>query len=159
MKTIISLIVIGLSVLMSQAQVKVYDETKASQFEKNLVSTAIKLADTFGPDWEVKNAIKIEISGPIVFQNDYDERPEIQKQVGRTYYEVTFFPQDPSSFGYKILSDAGIWSDGTPMRVGFGNGYGRQFFFHSYEELKDRADLKVPYEKPEPIIIDWQVQN
>ena len=149
MKTIISLIVMGLSVLMSQAQVKVYDEAKASQFEKNLVSTAIKLADTFGPDYEVKNAVKIEISGPIVFQ-DYDQRPEIQKNIGRTYYDVTFFPQDRSSYSWGFLSKASIWSDGTPQCVGFGNGMGIQFFFKTYEEVIKQPDyLKIPLEKVE----------
>ena len=146
MKPIISLIIMGLSVLMSQAQVIVYNEAKASQFEKNLVSTAIQLANTFGPDYEVKKAVRIEISGPLVFQ-DTDMRPEIQKNVGRTYYEVKFFPHDPTSYNFHYLSEAYIWSDGTPQRVGFGNGWGISFFFKSFEELKNRADLKVPLQK------------
>ena len=146
MKTIISLIIMGLSVLMSQAQVIVYDEAKASQFEKKLVSTAIEVSDTFGPDYEVKNAVRVEISGPIVFEHT-DMRPEIQKNVGRTYYEVKFLPQDPSSYNFHYLSEACIWSDGTPQCVGFGTGWGINFFFSSFEELKNRTDLKVPLQK------------
>ena len=146
MKTIISLIIMGLSVLMSQAQVVVYNEAKASQFEKKLVSTAIEVSDTFGPDYEVKNAGKVEISGPLVFQ-DTDMRPEIQKHVGRTYYDVTFFPQDPSSIIYSRLSTVSILSDGTPLFVIFGNSYGVNFFFRSFEEQKKHPSFTVPMEK------------
>ena len=151
MKSIIFLIIMGLSVLMSQAQVTVYNETKASQFEKNLVSTAIKLADTFGPDYEVKNAVRVEINGPIVFQHT-DMRPEIQKNVGRTYYDVTFFPQDPSTYEWGYLSKASIWSDGEPRVVDFGNGYGINFLFKSFEEQKNNPNhMKVPLQKVEKV--------
>ncbi|MDE6377443.1 MAG: hypothetical protein K2K72_01715 [Duncaniella sp.] len=143
MKTIISLIIMGLSVLMSQAQVIVYDETKASQFEKNLVSTAIQLADTFGPDYEVKNAVRVEINGPFVFQHDeiYDRIAEIQKNDGRTYYDVTFYAPDPSSYDLGYLSKASIWSDGKPKAVSFGNGFGIHSYFSSFEDLKKQANF------------------
>ncbi len=155
MKTIISLIIMGLSVLIGQAQVTVYDETKASQFEKNLVSTAIILADTFGPDYEVKNAVRIEISGPFVFQAD-DKRPEIQKHVGRTYYDVSFFPQDRSSYEWGYLSKAQIWSDGEPWGVLFGNGMGVSFFFKSFEEKKNQPDhMTIPLQKIEKRQAIW----
>lgn len=147
MKTIISIIIMSLSILICNAQDVVYNETTASQFDKNLVSTAIQVSNAFGPDYKVNNASKVEISGPFVFHSD-DMRPEIQKNEGKVFYVVTFFPQDTTSFDYGYLSKVAIWSDGKPQDVIFGNGYGRNFFFSSFEAQKKHIDLKkIPFQK------------
>lgn len=147
MKTIISIIIMGLSILMCNAQDVVYNETTASQFDKNLVSTAIQVCNAFGPDYKVNNATKVEINGPFVFHSD-DMRPEIQKNEGKKFYVVTFFPQDTTSFDYGYLSKVSIWSDGTPQDVIFGNGYGRNFFFSSFESQKKHTNInKIPLQK------------
>lgn len=147
MKTIFSLVIMVLSTLICNAQDRVYNECSASQFDKGLVSTAIQVSNTFGPDYKINDATKVEISGPFKFASD-DNRPEIQKNNGREFYVVTFLPQDTTSFDYGYLSKVSIWSDGQPQNVTFGNGYGRNFLFSSFEAQKKHTDIKkIPLQR------------
>ena len=76
-----------------------------------------------------------EVSELQVFQ-DTDNRPQVQRHVGRRYYIVTI-PHDPTKdfFAWNYAAKVYIWEeDGEPQGVIFGNGMGVNFFFRSYRE-------------------------
>lgn len=136
MKNFILFLVIMLSVSISEASEKEFNKDSASNFEKKLVEKARTVSMTLGPDFNVDGAKKIVIEGPITFE-DYDEREEVQKYVGQLYYEVTFCPEETSCPKYNYISKVDIWSDMTPQGVIYSGGFGFNFFFCSFEELKE----------------------
>ena len=123
------------------------DTLNESNRNDYLISLSKEIVKTFGPDYYRDMAPVITDS---VFET-IDERPEIKKNVGREYYEVTY-PYDKSKeiLDFDFSAKVKVWKDtGEPLEVIFGNGYGRNFFFIPYDELiKERSAIEqIPYEQ------------
>ena len=120
--------------------------------EAYLIKLGKEVTKAFGPGYyrEYKQPI---ISKPKKFK-DNDMRPEIQANIGRKYYVVTFL-YDPSkeTLDWNHASQVEIWKDtGEPMGATFGNGYGKDFIFDSYEEqLRSPDKTIVPYQQAPPL--------
>lgn len=118
------------------ASEKIFSKDSASNYDKQLVEMAKVVSKTLGPDYDVDSAKKIIIEGPLTYESD-DPRREIQKFVGQQYYEITFCPNESSCPEYSYISKVCLWTDGTPQHVIFSEGYGFNFFFQSFEDLKN----------------------
>ena len=120
--------------------------------EAYLIKLGKEVTKAFGPGYyrEYKQPL---ISKPEKFK-DNDMRPEIQANIGRKYYVVTFL-YDPSKekLDWDFASKVEIWQDtGEPMGAIFGNGYGRDFIFDSYEEQLRWPDRPItPYQQAAPL--------
>lgn len=121
--------------------------TRANR-EAYMISLGNEVTRAFGPGYYRKYK-RSHISKAKKFQ-DGDMRPEIQKNIGRRYYTVTFL-YDPSKevLEWNFASKVDIWQDtGEPIEVVFGNGYGINFLFQSYEEQLRSINRKVvPYQQ------------
>jgi hypothetical protein len=120
--------------------------TKESR-EAYLIALGRQVTRDFGPGYYREFGAPV-ISEEEQFQDCYDMRPEIQKNNGREYYMVTFL-YDPSkeTLEWNFASQVEIWKDtGEPMGVIFGNGYGINFFFRSYQrQLRSIKRKIIPY--------------
>ena len=120
--------------------------TNRRHVNKRLIAKSVEAIKRIGPGYYREKATPRITEG--IFESN-DQREEIQKNIGREYYEITF-PYDASEerldFGFS--AKVKIWKDNEePAEVIFGNGYGRNFFFKSYsEQLKDSMDT-VPYQQ------------
>lgn len=126
------------SIVMSVISMSAQTNHKNQTLNDTLVSIAEEVSQTFGPDYHVnKDAVKI--SGPFVFHAE-DSRKEISQNEGREYYMVSFENKDDETKEFMpYLSKIKIWKDSLqPQDVIFGNGFGRNFFFESYKEQKNK---------------------
>lgn len=97
---------------------------------------------------EYKDPLISEIK--VLSHEDADNRPEMQKLVGRKYYSVSFqYNKDVELFEMDYASCVCIWADdGRPWCVDFGNGWGYVFTDIPYEQyVKSKKKVKIPYEK------------
>ena len=105
--------------------------------KETLIRTAENVAMTFGPAYVpyFNGAIisDIQIFTKHLFE---DRRPQIRKQIGRKFYTVTFtYDSTAVKFDFGFAARVRIWKDtGEPLDVIFGNGWGRNFFFETFEE-------------------------
>lgn len=120
---------------------KHFEESKM----RTLIETAKNVAITYGPAY-VSFFKDANVSDVQVFQNeDYgDSFPEIQKQIGRKYYTVTFtYDKSSVKFAFDYAAKVRIWQDtGEPLDVIFGNGMGRNFLFLSFKEQTNHSAKK-----------------
>lgn len=143
MKYLIIALAASLATIFAQAQ----DIQLPASNQSAMIDTAIEVANTFGPGYDVSNAATVEFSGPHSFVAE-DERTEIQSCNGREYYTITFVPHNPQEYNFPYLAKVNIWADGTPQDVLFGNGWGRNFFFESYQQQKAEKNIEqVPLQK------------
>ena len=112
-----------------------------------LIAKSVEAIKRIGPGCYREKATPRITEG--IFESN-DQREEIQKNIGREYYEIVF-PYDESEerLDFDFSAKVKIWKDnGEPAEVIFGNGYGRNFFFKSYsEQLKDSTLHTVPYQQ------------
>lgn len=134
-KIVVTTILSMLAFIVCFASEKVYEDINASTFDKGLVRKAKSISKEFAPNYNVDLADTITIAGPYKFESD-DEREEIKRHVNQEYYEITFKQKGNSPYAFNFISKVAIWTDGTPQSVLYGNGYGINFLFNSYEELK-----------------------
>lgn len=123
-----------------------FSQMNKEQREEYLIALGKELTLTFGPDYYSEQGTPVISEG--VFESEGNDRPEIQRNVGRAYYQITF-PTDRLDFNY--ASEVRIWKDtGEPLAVIFGNGYGKTFLFISYEEqIRQKDSIRtIPYEQP-----------
>lgn len=138
---------ISLSIAAQSIDLRTLSTTNRNSY---LINLAKEVTETFGPGW-YQGAIVAQVSDSVKeFKDEFDLRPEIQKNVGRKYYTVTFLYDDATKKKVKWskASIVTIWEDdGTPMEVIFGNKEGRNFFFLSYNQWV-RAGLLKGDKKP-----------
>lgn len=126
-----------------------FGKMNKSQKEDYLIILAAKVTKTFGPDYYRETPPTI-IEG--VFDNTSDKRVEVSKNVGREYYTITF-PYDKAKeyLEFDYSSQVKIWKDtGEPFEVLFGNGYGINFLFNTYEQMVEHVKASreiVPYQQ------------
>lgn len=135
MKKAVTTIFTMLAFIICFASEIVYEDINAPTFDKELVEKAKNISREFAPTYNVDLADTITISGPYKFESD-DDRDEIKKHLNQEYYEITFKQKGKSPYAFNFISKVSIWTDGTPQSVLYGNGYGVNFLFNSYEELK-----------------------
>ena len=114
-------------------------------------SAVVWLSDIFSAcllssEWYREN-MSVEISPLCVFKEDYDKRPEIQRNVGRKYYILTFRYKQKQP-DYYFAFDVSIWEDdGEPEGIMFGNNFGLNFLFEPYNSLvKKKEKYQIPYD-------------
>ncbi len=119
----------------------------AAQRDKSLIELSAEVIKKFGPDY-YRNVVPVITEG--VFEST-DKRTEIQKNVGREFYEVTYsYDKSKELLDFDFSAKVRIWKDsGEPCEVIFGNGHGRNFFVLGYREQTDsRAIIEiVPYQQ------------
>ncbi|MEG1866909.1 MAG: hypothetical protein RR331_08575 [Bacteroides sp.] len=147
---ILFLIISFMFCIGTTAQTKKMSKMSQTQKKEYLVKIAAKVTKTFGPGYYRENMkSKLTITEGIF--ESADERPEVQKNVGRKFYIVTF-PYDKSkeTLDFDFSSSVKIWENtGEPLEVIFGNGQGKNFIFLSYKEQIDSRSIieTVPYEQ------------
>lgn len=128
-------LILGTAILYAQSLNP--DSRTEDSYKNNLIETAKNVAETYGSAY-VPFFKDAQVSDVQVFQeNDYgDSLPEINKQIGRKYYTVTFtYDSDSVKFAFDYAAKVRIWKDtGEPLDVIFGNGMGRNFLFLSFKE-------------------------
>lgn len=118
---------------------------------KYLTQKAKEVTKNFGPEYYRKDSKPMITEG--VYQAQYDN--EIYtKHNGREYYVVTFpYDKKKELFEWNYTSQVEIWKDtGEPLRVMFGNGWGKHFFSMSYKkwiEIGVEEDDKIIYQQVE----------
>lgn len=129
------------------------------QRDKYLIELSTEVIKKFGPGY-YRNVVPVITDG--VFETT-DKRPEIKKNIGREYYEVTYsYDKSKELLDFDFSAKVRIWKDsGEPSEVIFGNGYGRNFFFLSYKEQTDaRATIEVvPYQQANDTIEDIWIKE
>lgn len=128
--------------------------------EKYLINLGTEITKTYAPAYYRADA-KPVISEVKKFQTD-DTRPEISKNIGREYYEVSFI-YDPTKerLEWNYTSQTMVWVDnGQPYGIFFGNGAGLDFFFEPYKKgIKIPAAQQIPYQQANKIINIFEVQD
>lgn len=145
---LISLIISILFCAGVMAQTKSLNEMNESLRNDSLISIATQIIKTFGPGYYRANV------APLISEESFksdDEREEVQKNVNRIYYVVTF-PCDTTKeiLDFNYSSKVKIWKDtGEPLEVIFGNGYGKNFLFQSYKRQIENRSITdtIPYEQ------------
>lgn len=121
---------------------------KMPEIKRNeyLLMKSKEVVANFGPEWYRDN-MTVEISSLCVFKEDYDKRPEIQRNVGRKYYTLTFRYKQKQP-DYYFAFEVSIWEDnGEPEGIIFGNNFGLNFLFEPYSSLvKKREKYQIPYD-------------
>ena len=131
----------------AMAQQANFEALNSSEKEKHLISLSNDIIKLLGPGYyrEVTPTITEE-----KFESS-DKRSEISRNIGRTYYEVTYgYDNSKESLDFPFSAKVSIWKDtGEPFEVIFGNGYGRNFFFITYDEVLKRKVIMepVPYQQ------------
>lgn len=131
----------------TMAQQANFEALNSSEKEKHLISLSNDIIKLLGPGYyrEVTPTITEE-----KFESS-DKRSEISRNIGRTYYEVTYgYDNSKESLDFPFSAKVSIWKDtGEPFEVIFGNGYGRNFFFITYDEVLKRKVIMepVPYQQ------------
>lgn len=120
------------------------------EMQKELIETAVRISEAFGPDYKIADADRIVITGPETFFAEDDPRPEVRRVDGREYYSVFFYPENRKMFDWGYYSTVDIWLDGSPQGVTYGNGYGVNFLFDTPEDLMSQPDhLVIPLQYSE----------
>ena len=102
-----------------------------------LVKKAKEVAMAFAPEW-----MQWEVTPQVSPKQKYfsnNQRPDIQQNVGREYYVVTFYYNDETKakIKYDYAVDVRIWADnGEVESIGAGDGWCRVFHSYSYEQMK-----------------------
>ena len=97
---------------------------------------------TFGPEWYDQGPLTPQVNDSLfVFKDDYDMRPEVQRNVGRTYYTVRLLYDEAARkrIWRDLASTVSVWADnGEPSEIIFGNNLGYNFLFRGYRDwVKD----------------------
>ena len=130
----ILLMALCLHVFAAHAQISNLQQLKKEDRNAYLFKISKEVVMNFSPLY-YREYRDPEVSELQVFQ-DTDNRPQVQRHVGRRYYIVTI-PHDPTKdfFAWNYAAKVYIWEeDGEPQGVIFGNGMGVNFFFRSYRE-------------------------
>lgn len=134
-----------INVMAQRVNLNTLDESNRNDY---LILLSKEVVKTFGPGYYRDYIVPIITEG--VFTTN-DKREDISKNIGRKFYEITYFyDKSKETLDFDFSAKVKVWKDtGEPLEVIFGNGYGRNFFFITYEELmKERAMIEqVPYEQ------------
>lgn len=113
------------------------------KMEKNnrqeyLIKLAREVANNFGPEWCNKGKLVPQVDDTLtVFKVYGKESPEVKKNEGRLYQRVTLNYDNATQkkIGWEYAAIVFVWEDdGEPFAVVFGNNYGKNFHFISYQE-------------------------
>lgn len=132
----------------TMAQTKSLSDMDESQRNDSLINIATQITKIFGPGYYRPNVT------PLISEESFesdDERKEIQKNINRKYYIITF-PCDTTKeiLDFNYTSQVEIWKDtGEPLSIIFGNGYGKNFLFKSYKKQIESRSITdtIPYEQ------------
>ena len=131
------------------------DLRQLSKTQRNeyLISLAKEVTLQIGPDWYNKGKVVAQVTDSVTIFQDSDQRPAVQRHVGRPYYRVTFYYDAATrrKIGWTFAAYVDIWADdGEPAAILFGHNYGINFLFISYRDyIKHDAykDKKMPFQE------------
>ncbi len=133
--------------MVSPTSLSQMDSVKRYEY---LVKLAREVIKNFGPGY-YREYKKPDISELRVFSDNNAQHPEIQRNVGRKYYTVTFlYDKTQERLEWDYAAQVSIWEDdGEPKDVMFGHNLGIDFAFRPYrqwvkEGIKD--DDIMPYQ-------------
>lgn len=146
MRRVIIFVFFAMSCVLLSAQYKNLSKMPEKTRNEYLLQKSKEVVVNFGPEWYREN-MSVEISPLCVFKEDYDKRPEIQRNVGRKYYTLTFRYKQKQP-DYYFAFDVSIWEDdGEPEGITFGNNFGLNFLFEPYSSLvKNKEKYQIPYD-------------
>lgn len=134
-----------MSVMAQQVNLNTLDKSNRNDSLVSLSNTVVK---TFGPGYYRDYIVPVVTEG--VFETN-DTRQEVAKNIGREFYEITYFyDKSKETLDFDFSAKVKVWKDtGEPLEVIFGNGYGRNFFFIPYDALMQERSIieQVPYEQ------------
>ncbi|MBQ7686137.1 MAG: hypothetical protein IJT28_02750 [Bacteroidaceae bacterium] len=138
MKSIFNIVVMVLLSTPSFAQdcknLRTMNEAERTQI---LCKKAQEVMSSLAPEWMQWNVIP-KVS-PIHKYFSNNQRPDIQRNLGREYYIVTFYYDEATKakIKYDYAGEVRIWADnGEVESIGTGEGWYRVFHNTSYEQMK-----------------------
>ena len=132
---------------------------RMTEKERNeyLVNLAREVSEDIAPEWLQGDVVPKVSSKQKYFSTN--KRPDIQRNVGREFYSVTFYYDEATKaqLKYDYATRVRIWADnGEVEGIMTGEDWGRVFHETSYEQMKQRGIKReeqmsfVPL-KPQPI--------
>ena len=138
MNRIFSTIILALCSLSAIAQDVDLRLLGKEQCDEYLVRMGREATRTFGPEWYDQGPLTPQVNDSLfVFKDDYDMRPEVQRNVGRPYYTVRLLYDEAARkrIWRDLASTVSVWADnGEPSEIFFGNNLGYNFLFRGYRE-------------------------
>ena len=110
------------------------EESKRNQL---LCKKAQEVMSSLAPEWMQWNVMPKVSSIHKYFSNN--QRPDIQRNIGREFYTVTFYYDEATKakIKYDYAGEVRIWADnGEVESIGTGEGWYRVFHNTSYEQMK-----------------------
>ena len=141
MKSILNIVVMVLLSTPSFAQdcknLRTMNEAERTQI---LCKKAQEVMSSLAPEW-LQGDVILKIS-PIQKYFSNNKRLDIQRNIGREFYTVTFCYDDATKakIKYDYAGEVRIWADnGEVESIGTGDGWGRVFHGVSYEQMKNEG--------------------
>ena len=142
MNRFFSTIILALCSLSTFAQDLDLRRLGKEQRDEYLVRMAREATRTFGPEWYDQGPLAPQVNDSLfVFEDKYDMRPEVQRNVGRPYYTVKLMYDEATRkrIRREFASTVSVWADnGEPSLIIFGHNLGYNFLFRGYRDwVKD----------------------
>ena len=153
MKRIVTLAIVFACCWAAFAQQTNLSQMTEKARNEYLIKKAKEVAMAFAPEW-----MQWEVTPQVSPKHKYysnNQRPDIQQNVGREYYVVTFYYNDETKakIKYDYAVDVRIWADyGEVESIGTGDGWCRVFHSYSYEQMKKEGIKPEDQLHFEPII-------
>ena len=144
MKTVLVFIISFTCCISATCQNKNLSKMETKERNEFLLKIAKEATDIFGPGW-YQGTIIPDISDVKIYNDEFDMRPEIQKNNGRKYYTVKFWYDEKTKkeIGWSYASKVDVWEDnGEPLSIIFGDTYGIGFEFIPYGSRVKAGVLK-----------------
>ena len=136
MNRFFSTIILALCSLSTFAQDLDLRRLGKGQRDEYLVRMAREATRMFGPEWYDQGPLTPQVNDSLfVFKDDYDMRPEVQRNVGRPYYTVKLVYDEATCkrIRREFASTVSVWADnGEPSEIIFGHNLGYNFLFRGY---------------------------
>ena len=142
MKRIVVLLLTLLPICMMAQSVQTTDLNEMTEKERNeyLVNLAREVSENIAPEWLQGDVVPKVSSKQKYFSTN--KRPDIQRNVGREFYSVTFYYDEATKakLKYDYATRVRIWADnGEVEGIMTGEDWGRVFHETSYEQMKQRG--------------------
>jgi len=142
MKRIVVLLLTLLPVYMMAQSVQTVDLNGMTEKERNeyLINLAREVSENIAPEWLQGDVVPKVSTKQKYFSTN--KRPDIQRNVGREFYSVTFYYDETTKakLKYDYATRVRIWADnGEVEGIMTGEDWGRVFHETSYEQMKQRG--------------------
>ena len=121
-------------------QFLVMDRLTEKERNEYLVNLAREVSENIAPEWLQGNVVPKVSAKQKYFSTN--KRPDIQRNVGREFYSVTFYYDEvtKAKLKYDYATRVRIWADnGEVEGIMTGEDWGRVFHETSYEQMKQRG--------------------